>query len=113
MCHEAQEAWDGDGLMPVWSVEQSGQRCKRMKHGCGYPFYVVASLLYLPTLGMCSARSEVVVHVQYRALRAEGESPSLPLYHCPRCGEELRLWWNAPATGWEMKADVVAVEGRK
>jgi len=109
VCQDAQEAWEVD-LKPVWSVEQSAQRRKRMKHACGYPLHVITSLLYLPTLGTGGDRSDVVVHVQYRALRAEGEAPSLPLYHCPRCGQELRLWWDAPATGWEWSH---AVAGRK
>jgi len=97
-------------FVPVWSVEQSGQRCKRMKHACGYPLQAYVSLLHLPRFGMGGERSEVVVHVQYRALCGEGESPSLPLYHCPGCGACLRLWWEAPATGWEMRA---VVEGQQ
>jgi len=55
---------------------------KVIRHRCGYP-------LRIASLGFVGETAVVVI---YR----EATHFSLPLYHCPRCGEELRLWWDAP-----------------
>jgi hypothetical protein len=57
---------------------------KLVRHECGYPFRVA----------VLSQVGDAVV-VEYR----EGHLGMgvLPLYHCPRCGKPLRLWW--PVSG--------------
>jgi hypothetical protein len=55
---------------------------KVIRHRCGYP-------LRIASLGFVGDEAVVVI---YR----EAAHFSLPLYHCPNCGEELRLWWDAP-----------------
>ena len=55
---------------------------KIIRHGYGYP-------LRIGSMGFVGDEAVVVI---YREI----EQFSLPLYHCPQCGEELQLWWDAP-----------------
>lgn len=58
---------------------------KLVHHRCGYPFLtrVIGRFGYSPALV-----------VEYRDGRPGVNS--IPLYHCPRCCQELRLWWDGP-----------------
>jgi hypothetical protein len=55
---------------------------KRIRHRCGYP-------LRIASRGFVDEEAVVVIY------REVGRF-SLPLYHCPQCGEPLQLWWLAP-----------------
>jgi hypothetical protein len=53
---------------------------KLWRHGCGYPLRATVR-----------GRVGDAVVVEYRDGRVGGVS--LPLYHCPKCGKPLSLWW--------------------
>ena len=75
-------------------ISQEGVRL--VHHRCHYPLRVKVL--------SCLEWGNVVV-VEYRD-RCEG-CLDLPLYHCPRCGKELHLWWdenNKPFDG-EVQVD--------
>lgn len=58
---------------------------KLVHHRCGYPFLT-------QVIGRFSWTSAIVV--EYRDGRSGIES--IPLYHCPCCQGELKLWWDGP-----------------
>jgi len=58
---------------------------KLVHHRCGYPFLTRV----LGRFNYCTA-----LVVEYRDGRPGVNS--IPLYHCPRCRQELRLWWDGP-----------------
>lgn len=58
---------------------------KVVHHRCGYPF--LASVID-------RFRHRPALVVEYRDGRPGVNS--IPLYHCPRCAQELRLWWEGP-----------------
>lgn len=58
---------------------------KLVHHRCGYPFLT-------RVIGRFNYSSALVV--EYRDGRPGVNS--IPLYHCPRCSQELRLWWDGP-----------------
>jgi len=58
---------------------------KLVHHRCGSPFLT-------QVIGRFSWTPAIVV--EYRDGRPGIES--IPLYHCPRCQGELKLWWDGP-----------------
>ena len=60
---------------------------KLVHHRCGYPFLT-------RVIGRFSSSPALVV--EYRDGRPSVNS--IPLYHCPRCSQELRLWWDGSET---------------
>jgi len=59
---------------------------KLVHHRCGYPFLT-------QIIGRFSWTDAIVI--EYRDGRPG--MVSIPLYHCPCCHLELKLWWDGPA----------------